>query len=38
MTVLILSRQQCLITLCHKAGDLIRCGVYIALFVNADYM
>ena len=29
MTALILSRQQCL---CHKAGDLILCGVYIGLY------
>ena len=34
MTALILSRQQCLISLCHKAGDLILCGVYIGLYEN----
>ena len=38
MTALTLSRQQCPITLCHKAGDLILCGVYIGLFENAGYI
>ena len=38
MKALTLSRQQCPITLCHKAGDLILCGVYIGLFENAGYI
>ena len=38
MTALTLSRQQCLITLSHKAGDLIICGVYIGLFENAGFI
>ena len=38
MTALTLSRQQCPITLCHKAGDLILCGVSIGLFENAGYI
>ena len=38
MTALISSRQQCLISLCHKAGDLILCGVYIGLYENVGYV